>query len=156
MTPVPNSPFRFLIDENVQSGVAEAIWAFGYQVYGSRRSLSAGAPDEDLARLARSRNLIIVSHDRDFRVLLRQTSLLSRRDLRQVPLLQLGMSYARSVERTRQCWPVVEHHLDYARSADLEIARISLLEQEIKVRYRFDRPATDEQSATGGRDDSQG
>ncbi len=139
MTSGPNSPFRFLIDENVQSDVAEAISAFGYQVYGSRQSLSVGAPDEDLVRLGRSRNLIVVSHDRDFRVLLRQSGFLSRRDLRQVPLLQLGMSYARSVERTRQCWPVVVHHLEYARRADLEIARITLLEQEIEIRYRFDR-----------------
>ncbi len=130
-------PFQFLIDENVQSGVAEVIWSFGYQVYGSRRSLSAGAHDEDLARLAR--NLIVVSHDRDFRMLLRQSSFLSRRDLRRVPLLQLGMSYVRSVERTRQCWPIIEHHLEYARTAGPEIVRIVLLEQEIEVRYQLDR-----------------
>ncbi len=156
MTSASDSPFRFLIDENVQSGVAETILALGYQVYGSRQSLSAGAPDEDLARLARSRSLIVVSHDRDFRVLLRQASFMSRRDLRQVPLLQLGMSYARSVERTRQCWPVVEHHLEYAQGTNLEIVRIVLLEQEVEVRYRLDRIAPDVPSATDERDDDQG
>lgn len=134
----PVRGFRFLIDENVQAGVSSPIESLGYTVYDSRAELTAGAADETLARLAELQDLILVSHDRDFRGLLRQTAVLSRRQVRQVPLLQLGVTYPRSMARTRQCWPLVEHYLGYAWDNGLALSRIVLLEREVEVRYRLE------------------
>ena len=137
----PDPPrFRFLTDENVSSRVADLISGFGHDVFESRLVVFPGAADRVVAAAAHLEGLIIVSHDRDFRESIKRViPSVSKRGLRRLPLLQLGMTGPRSVGRVRQCWPLVQHHLTYARESDLEIARIVLLEQEVEVRYRIDR-----------------
>lgn len=132
--------FRFLTDENVSSRVAELIAGFGHDVFESRMAVFPGASDRVIEAAARLDGLIIVSHDRDFRESIKRSiPSISKRRLRRLPLLQLGTTGPRSVGRVRQCWPLVEHHLNYAQETGLEIARIVLLEQEVEVRYRLER-----------------
>jgi hypothetical protein len=133
--------FRFLIDENVRLSVTRFIQSAGYRATLSRERLESGVPDEDIVDVARGEQWVIVSHDRDFRRLLAPAPFLTRRVLRESPLLHLAITCEHSLDRVRQCWPLVEHHLRYARDAEQDVSRIVLLEREVEVRYRLEPDA---------------
>lgn len=128
---------RFLTDENVSKRVAEMIGARGHEVFESRNVFFPGAADRVIEVLARHEGLII-SHDRDFKDSVNKAvPILSKNKIKALPLIWLNMQSSRSLQRTTQCWCVVEHHLDYAGESGLYLQQIEIKDDRITVRYRL-------------------
>ena len=56
---------RFLANENISSGVIQALRALGHDVL-SAKELMRSAPDDEILSRAESENRIVITHDKDF------------------------------------------------------------------------------------------
>lgn len=101
---------RLLIDENVHIGVGAVFAAAGHDVTNVRDLLTLSTPDDVIADIADDENLIVVTHDRDFRRLIPQIPWGERRRFRETTgrISLSGVREPDAVRRVASLMPEIE------------------------------------------------
>jgi hypothetical protein len=133
---MPDTPIRFLIDENVRSDVASLLAERGHQIILSRDVIAMGSPDELLVVLGKFESLVIVTHDRDFRKYRRMLPDHLRKNFSSgAGRLLLGIQPNRSLIRIEEEIESVEFHYRQAVRAGRPFL-MEIMDANIKIQTR--------------------
>lgn len=100
---------RFLIDQNVDDVVEEHLSRAGFQCFKVREIAAANAPDQLIAFVAETEGLVIITHDRDYRVLSRLIPAGFRHKVREgAGVVHLTVKESQALNRLLECIAYIE------------------------------------------------
>jgi predicted nuclease of predicted toxin-antitoxin system len=136
LTSSSRSRYVFLLDENIGRDIREFLIGAGYSAVESRDVIGVSAPDEEIEETSAVREMIIVTHDRDFRTHIRRAIPRKRRN---APVLWLHVREPRALQRLQQCQALIEFHLAYAQALGYGAELINLSENRAEIVYHVPR-----------------
>ncbi|HEV2816803.1 MAG TPA: DUF5615 family PIN-like protein [Allosphingosinicella sp.] len=100
---------RFFTDQNVPESVPKLLEESGYEVVRLRERTATDSPDNLVAAVAEVNAAVLVSHDTDFKTIIRRQGIGQRR-FRKLSLLRFeGCRESRAAERLSRALTLIEH-----------------------------------------------
>jgi predicted nuclease of predicted toxin-antitoxin system len=149
---------RFLVDEDVDDGLAAALLDMGWNAVGVRGAGLKGRSDEDILAFAHRENRVLVTHDRDY---LDDRRFPPHRNPGLIILPRGSPHHGSLINALAAVLPVVGHFRDVFRGSKVEVdggGVLTILSRDgdtgkmTKTRYRYGRQgvpeAWDEEAAS--------
>lgn len=131
----PARRLHCLLDENIARSVGTYLVSRDHQVVESREVVGTQAADHVLEWIAAEESLILVTHDRDFKTIIKGIS--RRRLRRHAMILWLNISEPRAVRRLSQVFDLNEKHILDSFDHGPQIELIHVQEDRVVFRYWF-------------------
>lgn len=129
---------RYFLDENVARSVASALRSAGREVLESRDTVGPQAADIVLEYVAATQDLVLVSHDRHFRSIIKGKK---ERGLRKTaPTIWVGVEEVFAATRLYGCLYMIEEIITHAEGVGFDLEYIKLSQDEVSVKYRHPAP----------------
>lgn len=105
---------RFFLDQNVADSVGRTLQAAGHDVLRVRDVMPTDSADPEVEATAEADGRVLVSHDRDFRLMGKRIGV-TRRRLQALDRVRLECSEPEAAIRVEQALSLIEHEWGLAR-----------------------------------------